>query len=317
MRASLPHERVTTTRPTSDAWLRAALAVATLQAALLGIVHARPGLTAVVLWYVGPVLVGLAAAALLALALARSWRQREVPDRRTLAGFGVLALVVASLAFFRVYPSSHDNRPSGVRFRLPLDGPVTVAWGGPTVAANYHGIMPDQRWAYDLLVTVDGRSFRGEGTRLGDYHAYGLPVLAPADGIVRVAHDREPDGAIGQWGVWRALGNYVVLEVAPAEFLFIAHLQSGSVGVGTGSRVRAGQVLGRVGNSGNSSEPHVHVHLQDTPRPHLGEGIPFYFHGYRVRGHDVTRGMPLGGRAPGTRSAPAAFTGDIVEHIAE
>lgn len=317
MRASLPHERVTTTRRTPDTWLCAALALAAFQATLLGIVHARPGLVAVVLWYVGPVVAGLAAAALLAVALVRSWRQREVPGRHTLAGFGVLALVVVSLASFRTYPSSHDDRPSAVGFRLPLDGPVTVVWGGPTLDANYHAIMPDQRWAYDLLVTSGGRSFRGEGARLEDYHAYGRPVLAPADGVVRIAHDREPDGAIGQWGVWRALGNHVVLEVAPAEFLFIAHLQRGSVGVEAGERVRAGQVLGRVGNSGNSSEPHIHVHLQDTAKPYLGEGIPFYFHGYRLGGHSVSRGMPLGGRSPMTRWLPGAFTGDIVEHIVE
>ena len=56
-----------------------------------------------------------------------------------------------------------------VRFRLPLDGPVTVAWGGADTDVNYHAVMPDQRWAYDLLVTREGRTHRGDGTRLDDY----------------------------------------------------------------------------------------------------------------------------------------------------
>ena len=90
MRSSLPIDRPAPTRRTADAWVRAAVALAACQAALLG-VHARPGLVAVVLWYVGPVLISLAAAALLAVALVRSWRQRQVPGRHHLAGFAALA----------------------------------------------------------------------------------------------------------------------------------------------------------------------------------------------------------------------------------
>jgi murein DD-endopeptidase MepM/ murein hydrolase activator NlpD len=58
-----------------------------------------------------------------------------------------------------------------------------------------------------------------------------------------------------------------------------------------------GQVLGRVGNSGNSNEPHLHLHLQDGPKLHLAEGIPLYFHAYRVGDQFVERGMPTGGIA--------------------
>ena len=89
-----------------------------------------------------------------------------------------------------------------------------------------------------------------------------------------------------------------MLEVALSEFLFIGHLRPGSVAVRQGERVEAGQWIGRVGNSGNSSEPHVHLHLQDTIRPYLGKGIPFYFHHYRQdAGRRVERGMPQGGRS--------------------
>ena len=66
-----------------------------------------------------------------------------------------------SLAAFRTFPSSRDHRPSAVRFRLPLDGPVTVAWGGPTLDASYHAIMPDHRWACDL--SVPGQPFPQRG----------------------------------------------------------------------------------------------------------------------------------------------------------
>lgn len=297
----------------ADRWWRATLALAVANGAFFAVIAARPGLPAVLLWYVArPVLV-LAAAGLLLVALIRSWRSRAMPGRRLLAGLAVLALVIATLATFRTFPSSHDEWPSRVRFRLPLDGPVTVAWDGPTLAVNYHAVMPDQRWGFDLLVTVGGLSYRREGARLDDYHVFGRPVVAPADGIVHAVRDGVPDGPIGQWRVRGVFGNHVVLQVAEAEYLFLAHLQQGSITVKPGERVMAGQPIGRVGNSGNSSEPHLHVHLQDTPMPYLGEGIPFYFHGYRHNGVTVVRGMPRGGRQRWSRALPGAFVGDVIE----
>jgi hypothetical protein len=295
-----------------NAWGATTLAVALVYAAFVAVVRARLGLTSLILWNVAPILFALAAVVLLATALLRSWR-RVVLTKRDFAGFAALALLVVSLATFRTYPSSHDGDPSDVRFRLPLDGPVTVVWGGPTLAVNYHAGMPDQRWAFDLLVTVNGRTFRDDGTRLDDYYAYGRPVLAPAAGVARVVHSGEPDGPIGQSRVVRSTGNYVVLEVAAGEFLFVAHLQPGSIRVAPGDHVSAGQVIGRVGNSGNSSEPHVHVHLQDRVTRYLGEGIPLFFHDYRLRGLKVERGMPLGGLQRARRGSPARFTGDVVE----
>lgn len=300
---------------TADRWLRMTIALAALHGVFLAVVLVRPGLPAVVLWYVAPVLLALGSALLLGMAFLRSWRRREVPNKAQLQGLVLLGLIVFSLALFRTYPSARDADPSRVAFRLPLDGPLTVAWGGPTLSVNYHAVMPDQRWSFDLLVTSHGSTHRGDGSRLDDYYAFGRPVLAPAAGVVWRVHDGEPDGPIGQWRVRGAAGNHIVLEVAPGEFLFIAHMQPGSITVAPGDRVAAGQVIGRVGNSGNSSEPHVHLHLQTTPTPYLGEGIPFFFHGFRVHGVEMTRGMPLGGRERRSRAWPGAFTGDIVEHV--
>jgi murein DD-endopeptidase MepM/ murein hydrolase activator NlpD len=281
---------------------------------LLVAVHARPGLSGVVLWWIGPPLVGLAVAGVLLAALRSAWKSRRRPAAAQFAGFAMLVAVVVALATFRTYPSSYDARPSVVAFRLPLDGPVTVAWGGATLAVNYHVQIPDQRWAYDLIVTENGRSFRGDGTRPEDYLVYGRPVLAPADGVVVALRDGEPDAEIGHRQLRRSAGNHVILQVAPREFLFIAHLRRGSLRVAPGERVHAGQAIGRVGNSGNSSEPHVHMHLQDTATPSFGEGIPMYFHDYRVGGVAVERGIPSGGRRMASRWSPGAFTGQIVEH---
>jgi murein DD-endopeptidase MepM/ murein hydrolase activator NlpD len=289
-------------------WLRAALLLVALDAALYAAVHARPGRLGVVLWQIGPPLVLGLAIALLAGGLVAALRGRHRGSRARLGGLVALGAVVASMACYDVYPSSYDDAPSQVRFRLPLDGAITVAWGGRDRATNYHVVDPAQRWAYDLLVAEDGISYRTDGATVADYRCYGMPVLAPVDGIVRTVVDGEPDTPIGSsWRGSNPGGNHVVLEVAPGQFLFVAHLRRGSIRVRPGARVRAGDPIGAVGNSGNSSEPHVHLHLQDTPGE-LGEAIPFYFFDYETGGRRVARGMPTGGRRAGR------WTGEVVRN---
>ena len=295
-----------------DWWAYAVPVVVAVHAIGLLLLYARPGYLALWIWYLGPILLAVVTAVLLVGSLRSAGRWRHGVNPWHVMGYVALVLVVVTLPVYDPYPSSHDERPSDVTFRLPFDGPVTVAWGGATAEVNYHVFLPDQRWAYDLLVTRDGKSFRQDGTDVDDYYGYGLPVLAPASGVVFAAHDGEPDVTLGgwRWGL-AGLGNYVGLEVALDEFLFVGHLQPGSVGVAVGDRVTVGQQLGRVGNSGNSSEPHVHLHLQDTGRQYFGEGIPFYFHRYRHAGRIVERGMPEGGQARGR------YDGDVVVHVPE
>ena len=298
-RRALPRSDLTQ-RAAVDWWVCSVPVVVALHLLLLVWLHARPGSLALWMWYLGPsVLVVLTGVLLIGSVIsARRWRHGV--NRWHLIGYLALILVIFTLPVNEAYPSSYDERPSRVRFRLPMDGPVTVAWGGPTAPVNYHVYLPDQRWAYDLLVTREEKSFRGDGRELEEYYSYGLSVLAPASGVVFASHDGEPDVGIdvSRWGL-AGLGNHVGIEVAAQQYLFIGHLQPGSVAVRVGDRVKVGQPLGRIGNSGNSSEPHVHLHLQDSPRVYFGEGIPFYFHGYRHSGHVIDRGMPEGGRRDG------------------
>jgi murein DD-endopeptidase MepM/ murein hydrolase activator NlpD len=288
--------------PPAATWLYAAPVLALLHLLVLVVIHARPGLLGAYLWHLGPLSLTAATIIVLAVGLVQALRRRLVwTPWRAAAYLTLFAMIWMPLAY-RTYPSSRDGQPSEIPFRLPLDGPVTVAWGGPTREVNYHVRGAAERWAYDLLVKRDGLSFRTDGRDVTDYHAYGLPVLAPADGRVRAASDGEPDSALGARSLLDGCGNRVVLEVAPDEFLFLCHLKPGSVTVREGERVTMGQVVGKVGNSGNSTEPHVHVHLQTTPGQ-FGEGIPMYFHDYRTHSGVVARGMPYGGRG-----------GDVVEH---
>ena len=221
-----------------------------------------------------------------------------------------LVTVIFTLPVYDPYPSSHDDRPSRVRFRLPLDGPVTVAWGGPTADVNYHVYLPDQRWAYDLVVTRGGRTFRTDGVALDDYLAYGLPVYAPAAGTVFATLDGRARGRHRRARAGASPGSATTSasRSPPGSSSSSATCNPAPSPSRSATVVAAGQLLGLVGNSGNSSEPHVHLHLQDSPRPWFGEGIPFHFHGYRHDGRLVERGMPRGGRER------REYRGQLVEH---
>lgn len=161
---------------------------------------------------------------------------------------------------------------------LPFSGPWTVVHGGDTVELNYHVTNPMQRYAVDLVVTdAEGASHKGEGRKNEDYYAWGKEILAPADGVVEEAVDGVRDNVPGEMNPYMAAGNVVILKHGEREYSFLAHFRRGSVRVKAGDAVKRGDVLGLCGNSGNSSEPHLHFHLMDDPRMQAGRGIKCYF----------------------------------------
>lgn len=177
----------------------------------------------------------------------------------------------------REYASAYTKRHTLARLRLPFDGEWTVIWGGHSIEQNYHAMTRDQRFAHDLVMLKNGSSHKGDGRKLTDYYCYGQPILAPADGEIVWQRDSLPDQAIGSTDAANAIGNGVVIDHATGEFSVIAHLQPGSLRVKLGQQVKAGDVIGLTGNSGNTSEPHLHYHLQSGPRPLESEGFPAEF----------------------------------------
>jgi hypothetical protein len=289
-------------------WL-SALVLLMSQIALYTFLRLRPGAIAFIPYLVGPKLLLLAAAVifsflLIQLACKRSLRLSRDWQLWTSA-VALAAVVFISLVAYKVFPSSHDGKPSNICFQLPLDGEVGVMQGGATLEVNYHAAFPAQRYAYDLAVIREGKTHRGEGYVVWDYYIYGRPVRSPAEGLVIYTSDGDPDQSPSDEG-WlpykTAAGNHIVLEVGKREYLYLGHLQSGTIRVKAGERVTAGQELARAGNSGRSGGPHLHMHLQDSPAFNGGEGIPMEFCNYLAFdfGGDansaqlVKRGMPTG-----------------------
>lgn len=194
-------------------------------------------------------------------------------------------------------PTEFEDYRTRADLRLPFEGKWYVVWGGRSPEQNYHVKAMDQRFAYDFLVMRDGSSHQGNGESNADYHCWGEPVLAPAAGEVALASDGLEDNRPGQMDPKHPPGNYVVIDHGNGEFSILAHLREGSVAVGKGETVEPGQKIGVCGNSGNSSEPHLHYHLQNTARFGAGQGLPAQFRSYLADGDLVERGEPVKGQA--------------------
>jgi murein DD-endopeptidase MepM/ murein hydrolase activator NlpD len=188
------------------------------------------------------------------------------------------------------YPSKFLDYATKTRFELPFRGEWWVAWGGRTLGENYHAATRSQRFAHDLLMVKDGKTHAGEGKALSDYYCYGQPILAPAAGTIVAVADTFPDLAVGSRDPAHAAGNHVVIDHGNGEFSLLAHMQPHSVKVKVGQRVKAGDGLGLAGNSGNTSEPHLHVHLMNGPRMEDSDGLPMPFSDYVLDGKVIERG---------------------------
>lgn len=232
----------------------------------------------------------------------------------------------------RALPPRTDTRPVEVSF--PFTGRCLVR-NSPARRIPSHGSdLSGERYAIDF-VGVDDRH-RTAGVR--DWRtlfatepperfvAFGQPILAPASGTVVDVHDGESDHhgrrsqlallpyALGQaarlrHGVAALAGNYVTIALPRGGlFLALAHLQAGSIGVSIGQQVAEGQHLARCGNSGNSTQPHVHMQVMDSADLSVARGVPMVFRRFRE--------WPRGAGRPRLQERGMPGEGAVVEPLA-
>src|SRR5579885_621685 len=149
------------------------------------------------------------------------------------------------------------------------------------VAVGNHLGLPE-RFAVDWIrLGADGDTYSGPESDNRSYHCYNAEILAVADGAVLGVKDGIPENVPHSPTMAVPItmetigGNYVLEDIGNGQYAFYAHMIPGTVAVKKGDRVKRGQLLGRLGNSGNSSEPHLHFHICDAPDPLLSNGLPF------------------------------------------
>src|SRR4030095_7765802 len=192
------------------------------------------------------------------------------------------------------------NYQTKTKFSFPLNGTWYVSNAANTSGTHRWGI--GQEFAYDLVrVDSDGNSGKGDQTKPENYYAYGQEVLAPADGTVYEMRDGVDDTPMAQfatdeasmmkrlkeyqaklrqqYGPRGADGNYVMIDHGNGEYSVIVHLKKSSIRVKRGEHIKRGQVVAQVGQSGLSTEPHLHFEVVSDPDPFKQRGLPVYFYG--------------------------------------
>jgi len=172
-------------------------------------------------------------------------------------------------------------------------GSWLVFWGGENPDDNPHMAAEGQKYGVDLVVMgADGKTNLGSGKKNDDYLAFGQDVVAPADGLVTDVVDGIRDNEPGSMNKLQATGNTVTIQLADDEYLFIAHFKQGSIKVKAGQSVKRDTVLGLSGNSGNSSEAHIHMHVMNTPVLQDATGIKYQLEGKFPQKGDVLTRLP-------------------------
>lgn len=280
----------------------------------------------IALYRVRGILLTVAVVVLLAVALTR-WAPFP-PELATLrSAVAIGALVVGPLAILLGIfgPRLLPEPPARV-----VHAPVAGRWlalNSPATKVPSHGVRAyGQAYAIDLVAEPDDVPRPEFGSGGGwrdahDYPAFGAPVLAMIDGTVVAASDgrrdhrarsnmlsvlylmvlEAPVRQLGGSGF--IVGNHVTIRGDDGVFALVAHLQQGSVAVRVGERVTAGQQIARCGNSGNSTEPHVHAQLMDRANPVVAQGVPMAFARIRVDDAAPADGLPADGEHLAARAS--------------
>lgn len=175
-----------------------------------------------------------------------------------------------------------------VTFQLPFNDYWLAFWGGDTPEQNQHHATQSQKHAFDFIQTdKNGKFFKSSGETNEDYYSFGADVLAPAEGEVIETVDGMRDNQPGELNSFHFLGNYVMLKHSEGVYSILGHLRQNSITVKAGQKLLAGQRLGECGNSGYSTDSHLHFHVQDSAtfakagpnyeRVDIAQGVKVFF----------------------------------------
>jgi murein DD-endopeptidase MepM/ murein hydrolase activator NlpD len=209
----------------------------------------------------------------------------------------------------------------------PLRGGPWLTGNGPADASGHRrSLIPiygtpaiAQRFAIDFVkVNDEHKTFAGDQLKNENYYAEGVDALAVANGTVVEVKDSIPENVpgINSRAVPITLetvgGNHVIIDIGGGYYAFYAHLKPGSLKVKLGDKVTRGQVVGLVGNSGNSTEPHLHFHISDGNSPLGSEGVPYRMDSFEIVGHCTTFNMGCQRSAPATRKGEVPLANTLV-----
>lgn len=176
---------------------------------------------------------------------------------------------------------------------LPFHGTWTVTNGGRNASTNNHfkeDGPPNQLFAYDFR-----NGHVKDGKTLEDYDVFGKEVMTPGNGTVIQVIDGSIDVNPGERDRNVGIGNAIIIDHHNGEFSLLCHLKHNSIQVTVGQDIRQGEIIGLCGNTGNTSEPHIHFNLQDNALMHIAKALPAQFRKIVVNGEVKDNYEPVRG----------------------
>jgi murein DD-endopeptidase len=227
---------------------------------------------------------------------------------------------------FETPATAVDRRPVAA-IAAPLRGDGWVAANGPSnTSIHRRALIPvdghayiSQRFAIDWVeLAANGTTHTGDAADNKNYRAYGAEILSVADGVVTEIKEGIPQNAPGANS--RAVpitletigGNHVIVDIGEGRFALYAHMQPGSLRVKAGDKVKRGDVLGLIGNSGNSTEPHLHFHICNANSLLGCEGLPYAFTAFEAEPWEDKPTPHRTGAAPVRHEMEIPLEGDVV-----
>ena len=261
-------------------------------------------------------------------AVAFLWVPVDGPAPRTVRHRAAFVIPASASGSERIVETAAVSvKPTALVIGPPVRGGSWVARWVSNSSFHRRALQPvdgktviSQRFAIDWnRFNADGAEWTGDGTKNEQYSVYGQEVIAVADGTVAEVVSNIPENVPGSQNpavpltIETAGGNHVSLKLADGAFATYAHLQGASITVKEGQRVRRGDVLGRVGNSGNATGPHLHFQVATAPGLG-GEGVPYQFDSFDVVA--LEEGPPNEGKMNGKTLTAEAHRGELPgEHM--
>ena len=196
------------------------------------------------------------------------------------------------------------NSDDPVVIHSPLSGKNWLAANGPSnTSAHRRAMLPvdgrphiGQRYAIDWIqLGDDGKAFTGDEHDNKSYHAYDQEIHAVADGKIVEVKDGLPENVPNSGKLAIQItndtlpGNRIIQEISEGHYAAYAHLRPGTIKVKVGDTVHAGDVIAHLGNTGNSSEPHLHFQVCDAPSFPASEGLPFAIDQYTYEDYKIDK----------------------------
>jgi murein DD-endopeptidase MepM/ murein hydrolase activator NlpD len=185
--------------------------------------------------------------------------------RRILFFLAAIVCIAGAVRFFPLIPQSwaYPSENDCVILDLPVRGVWLAGHAGASVLTNGH---ITNRYAIDILkLGPDGRLHKGQEENVTDFYSYNEELYAPADGRITEVMDGIQSDLMGNMDKDHPGGNYIIMDIGQEKYVYFGHLINGSIMVKESQSVTAGTVLGRIGNSGYSTHPHLHMHVQNKP----------------------------------------------------